>query len=725
MFGKSLFQKYVRGCGRSLSLLLFMFLSGCALFGEDTADNDIPQELPGLEGPPIPYTTRMKVDWSGSTSDSGQVSDGELLAAMRKNSSLVQLADQPPDSMLALERRARVDQDNAERLLHSLGYYEGTASFVIHESLSASTSRPILSDRQTEAVEPDSGQPTANTDHSAAHSDRTPEAEVSLTLHPGPRYVVSKADTLYEPEPVVPDMFKNRTQTTGMWFWKQEEKLPEPVFPPTLNGIEPGSPAEADPILAAVSALPRPLHEQGYPFAKVSKTRYTLNREERSLNALAVVDVGPPALMGEPLISGTDEVSPEYLKRLVTWKAGQPWDARLMDEYRIALQQLGLFRSVNVRPQPLKDTGNGERDKADAGAESGTDEGTESGIVPQTPAGTERADNSLTVPVLVDVAETAFRTVSASARYSTDEGFGVQLGWEHRNFFGSGELLKLKAPVSQDLQGLFADFEKPAFGRRDQKLLASAAAFREESDAYTQRATRGSVGLERRLSRYWWAEGRLAAENGTLDEGFGVTDYRFLSVSLTVKRDTRDDPLNPTSGTRFSLTAAPHSGYYDGSFSMVAAKGEASGYYAPFGPDSVVLAGRVAAGTMLGANDESIPASLRYYAGGGGSVRGYAYQALGPRDAKGDPQGGKSFQEINLEARIPVTESIGVVPFVDAGMVYEDSFPKWGQDLDWAVGLGLRYLTPVGPVRVDLAFPLTRIGDDERYQLYISIGQAF
>ena len=123
---------------------------------------------------------------------------------------------------------------------------------------------------------------------------------------------------------------------------------------------------------------------------------------------------------------------------------------------------------------------------------------------------------------------------------------------------------------------------------------------------------------------------------------------------------------------------------------------------------------------------EHIPGALRYYAGGGGSVRGYKYQSLGQRNAQGDPLGGLSFNVLSVEARIKLTENLGIVPFVDAGMVYDTPWPKFGDDLCWAGGLGFRYYTPIGPVRLDVAVPLDDRNDDQQaFQVYISIGQAF
>ena len=217
---------------------------------------------------------------------------------------------------------------------------------------------------------------------------------------------------------------------------------------------------------------------------------------------------------------------------------------------------------------------------------------------------------------------------------------------------------------------------------------------------------------------------KLFAEAGTVTRDIDE-DYRYTSLIFGLRRDGRNHFLNPTSGTMLEFEAAPTSGYYEGTFSGVSAKATLTGYWSPFDVDWLVLAGRYSVGSFFGVDISNIPPPLRFYCGGGGSVRGYAYQAIGPEDRWGDPRGGRSFQTVNLEARFRVTENIGIVPFLDGGMVYEDELPEIAQDFQWAAGLGLRYYTAIGPVRFDVAVPLDKQDDDGGYQIYVSIGQAF
>lgn len=604
-----------------------------------------------------------------------EVEDGpdSLKNKMRDASQLVKLSKEPPDSLLALERRARADKETALKLLHSQCYYEGQANYVIDESAS-----PV---------------------------------RVTLRLMPGPRFTVGSASVSYEPPPFVPKSFLGRSRVIG-FFGLEREALPAPSFPDSVPGVAVGKPISAEAMLAAVAAMPEALRRTGYPLAKVVQSLYTLDPEKRTLNAEISINPGPPALMGRIEVRGNKEVNAGFLERLVPWVPGEePWDDALLTDYANTLRGLGLFRSVQAAPI-AQDMRLEERISGPDGA------GGQVGIV----------------PVGIEVAEGPPRSVSASARYDTDTGFGVEGTWEHRNLFHNGERLTVDAPISQKEIGLKAAFEKPAFLERQQRLLAHASALWENTDAYQQEALEGQLGLDRRLARQWWGGVHIGAEGGWIKANDSEKkSYGVLKPGASLRHDSRNSRLNPSSGMETELNLSPFSGFYEEFFGAFAATISAAAYYAPYGKkpdgkadDRLVLAARAEAGAMPGATSLlGIPASLRYFMGGAGTVRGYAYQAIGPRDKDGDPLGGRSYQLVNLEARFMVAENIGIVPFLDGGMAYKDEFPKIIGDMDWGVGLGFRYYTPVGPVRLDAATPLHRINGDPPVQFYISIGQSF
>lgn len=566
-----------------------------------------------------------------------------LIGEMKTNSQLLWLRDEKPDTPVALERRVAADMETARKILRSQGYYNGTVNRSIDWN-----ARPV---------------------------------PIHIQFDPGPRASVGTTQVIYR---------SARPASPGAPPFTDQNQFPRTL---AAFGLNTGAPATAEAVLNAVKGISARLERQGYPLARIVSTEYLLIESTHRLRAVVIVDPGPFLRMGPVRVQGASNVSEVYLKRLVPWRLGDPWNAASIEKYRTALQETGLFSMITLKPDQ---------------ASSDTD--------------------GLT-PVLLTVTEAPPRTVSGGVRYSTDNGFGVSGAWEHRNFFGGGERLRVFLPLTEDLQMLSLGFTKPEFGRHDQNLVAEAEARNESTDAYDQTAGYAAIGVERRLSgdwRHWRVSARLSAEGGELDDHVkGRQTYALFGAPLGVRRDTTNDLFNPTQGTRLALSVTPYTGMYDGSLSMVRTRLDASGYLAPTASDRLVLAARAAVGSMTGASADNTPASLRFYAGGGGSVRGYKYQSIGPQNKHGDPAGGLSFTDISLEARFRVGENFGIVPFLDGGMVYDKTLPSFGKDLDWGAGLGFRYYTPIGPVRLDVAVPLQDRGHQKAFQIYLSLGQAF
>ena len=170
----------------------------------------------------------------------------------------------------------------------------------------------------------------------------------------------------------------------------------------------------------------------------------------------------------------------------------------------------------------------------------------------------------------------------------------------------------------------------------------------------------------------------------------------------------------------------PYLGLNDVSPDFLRLELDGSTYYSVIDKERLILAARAKLGMMAGDSANAIPAPKRFYSGGGGSVRGYQYQTVGPLDANNDPIGGRSLLEVGFEARVKITDSIGIVPFIEGGNVYESMAPDFSGEFLWGAGLGFRYYTAIGPIRLDVAVPLNkRPNVDDSYQIYISIGQAF
>lgn len=630
----------------------------------------------------VPYAVTFSIADDASTSSVTTEERTALLDAVRGVSLLERLADQAPDSITGVERRLRSDEDEARKVLHSRGFYAGR----VEGRLDAASS-PL---------------------------------QVALTLFPGPLYTVADSRVVYRAETSQKDAegvegmagvegqaadgagegdlspansegggMKGRPAGVAVHTDSADSfRVPE-GSPRTLSdaGVAEGAPARADDILDAVARVPVFLHERGHPFAEVTDTRFEVDHAAHTLHATVTVDPGPHVLMGGLDVEGADDVSRDYVATFVGWRQGQPWDERLVERFRESLRGTGLFSGMEVEPA-------------------------------------DHDDATGCRPVTARLTYGPPRSFGGGLRYDSALGPGVLAFWEHRNLWGGGERLRLELPVWERRQEVVASFRKPFLLRPDQDFIADAWARNEDSDAYDQRAGAVSASIERRISRHLWASAGGTTEGGSINDHQGPErSYSMWGVPLTIRYDGTDDLLDPHEGLRASLSTTPYTGVYHEWRSMVRSRLDASAYTALPG-GRTVLALRAAAGALHGESPADIPASFRFYSGGGGSVRGYAYQSLGPRD--GDvPLGGGSFGEVGLEARMRVTETLGLVTFVDGGNVYEESIPRFGDGMLFGAGVGLRYYTAIGPLRFDVATPLNPRDDDAPLQFYFSIGQSF
>lgn len=454
-------------------------------------------------------------------------------------------------------------------------------------------------------------------------------------------------------------------------------------------GLHLGLPAEGATVVTAQETLIRRLSERGRPLARVTSRRVTVDHADKTMRVELKVDPGPPVRFGQAEFRGTKAVEPTYLQRLVPWTEGAVYDRRMVDQLRTRLWATDLFGTVTILP-------------------------------PDSPT----ADAVL--PVIVDVTERAARTISAGANFSTDRGAGGDVSWENRNLFGQQETLSLKAAGDFVEQSLTADFRKPNVGRYDQAVLANAAAIRQDTDAYRERTVKAFVGVERKFAQVWSGRVGPSLDYSVLNDNDGQEIFLIGGLPASVTRDTTDNALDPTEGTRLTAGLTPAVGTLQRDITFLTQELGGSAYLSVMPEDRLVLAGRFRVASLVGADTADLPASRRIYAGGGGSVRGYAFQSLGPLDLENDPLGGRSATEVGFEARWRVTDDFGLVPFIEGGNVFDSAIPQLDETLQWAAGLGARYFTRVGPLRLDLAFPINgRDGVDSTFEFYVSLGQAF
>lgn len=413
-----------------------------------------------------------------------------------------------------------------------------------------------------------------------------------------------------------------------------------------------------------------------------------LNEKAHTGALIFHVTAGPPAVFGDVVFAGQDTVKVSYLENLIPWKRGGCYRADRVERLRTRLMESGLFSRADVR-------------------------------LPEAP------DADGNVAIVVDLKERAHRTVRAGLSYYTDEGAGGTLGWEHRNFLGGAEKLTTALTLSQIRQSLEAELLKPYFLRKDLTLSLNTALQHQDTDAFKEVSLNLGGSLERRFNR------RLTGSLGTdftltriEEEDRDTSTYGLVSFPGSLTFDNRDNKLDPHKGWAINAVARPYFDVLGESDPFLKAQVSASTYFALGTPADIVLAMRGSVGSIMGAGTANVPATERFYAGGGGTVRGFGYQEIGPQD--GDtPTGGRSLVAASSEFRFKMSETLGAVAFVDAGSVSEAAVPDF-DNLSVGAGVGLRYYTSFGPLRFDVAVPVTGKEDaDQKYQIYLSIGQAF
>jgi translocation and assembly module TamA len=460
--------------------------------------------------------------------------------------------------------------------------------------------------------------------------------------------------------------------------------LPQPGLTAFLD-----SPARAVTLLAAEQSLLRQFADAWRPLARITERRITVDHALHTLRVHFTVDPGPPVRFGEPRVEGLSRLDPAVVLRLVPWVAGEPYDERKVDQLRQRLARTQLFSTILITPA----------------------------------AHAEPFDE---VPVTVTVVERPPRTVGFGASYSTVEGAGGELLGELRGVGGRNDTLRARLRANRYTQRGLLGFERGDLARPEQDLKIEGEGIRSNSKAFNELTGKAFTGLRRSLSPVWRLSTGVALEASRVEDNRQRGTSLLAGLPVALSRDDTDDWLEPTSGTRLMFRTTPYAGWFDRQINFLSSEARGSAYEALDPAGRVVLAGRVRVGSLFGASREDIPPNQRFYAGGDGSVRGYKYQKVGPLDDDNKPLGGRSLFEVHGEARLKVSRTVGLGPFIDGGTVFNQVYPSFDETVRWAGGIGLWYVTAIGPVRLDLAFPIngtSRISD--AVEVYVGFGHAF
>ncbi|MEM8695551.1 MAG: BamA/TamA family outer membrane protein [Pseudomonadota bacterium] len=459
--------------------------------------------------------------------------------------------------------------------------------------------------------------------------------------------------------------------------------------------VEADDPVDAAAVTAAETNLSAELGNRGYPFAEVGEEEVVIDHANRVATLTLPVETGGERQFGSiRVVEGAEEIfGADHVGTIARFEPGELYSTGMVDDLRRALIQTGLVSRVELTPV--------------------------------------EADDPALVDLAVEMEPAPPRTISGEIGYSTGEGARIEVGWEHRNLVRPEGALALRGILGTDEQFASVSLRRSNFLARDQILTGQIFAGNTNRDAFDARTTGVTASFARVSNQLWqkqwvWSAGLelLASDERDVVGATGLRQREtFLigAIPLTLGFDGTNDLLNPERGVRFSAFVSPELSFQDGTFGYARVQLDGSAYFPLM--DALTLAGRVRLGAIPGASTNNIAPSRRFYAGGGGSVRGYSYQSIGPRDANNDPIGGRSLVELALEARYRFG-NFGIVPFIDAGAIYTDLYPDFS-DLRFGTGLGLRYYSNFGPIRLDIGTPLNPQPGDPVIAIYVSLGQAF
>ncbi|MBV8806241.1 MAG: BamA/TamA family outer membrane protein [Sinobacteraceae bacterium] len=621
--------------------------------------------------------------------DMASTPDSSLSSTLKATSDLETLRKTAPVGPFGLIGRARGDLERLKTVLESFGYYQSYVEIRID-------GLPL----------DDPGLPEELTSRTQDN-----EAQVKITFSLGPLYHLRKIQIEGEVPP------------------EAEKAL----------GLSSGAPAVAADVLAAGDRLLNALQDQGYAFAKVDTPVAYEDPSDRALDITFHVTTGARVQIGEIRIRGLKDMKEAFVRKRLLVHTGEQYGASKIEAARKDLLALGVFSSASVKVG-------------------------------------DKPDDQGRVPIELNLRERKQHIVSLRGAYSSDLGGSTGVTWTKRDVSGKADSLILSADainlgggtasngVGFDVNGKYV---LPDWKVRDQSLQVSAGAIRQFLQAYDQTAYTGGVTVTRKLSSIWSVSAGFNIEEEHIDQHECGADqqcileltcvlpdsdtpphpactdqhftYTLLALPLSALYNTtgRSSPLEDAiKGMMVSLSVTPtySIGHPSSRFFVTQATGSLYFDVNNIGlnktPGRSILALRALGGLAAGAGEFSLPPDQRFYAGGSGTIRGYRYQSVGPLFPNGNPIGGTAINAGTIEFRQRIGTNFGTAFFVDGGNVSKNLSPFHGNPR-FGAGAGVRYYTPIGPLRVDFALPIQRRSGrgvqnpDDAFEIYIGLGQAF
>lgn len=449
----------------------------------------------------------------------------------------------------------------------------------------------------------------------------------------------------------------------------------------TLELIQ-GEPALAEKVKAAQKTILKSVHAQGYVQAKYARIKFLAFHDLDQLGMYFDIISGPRMRYGTTQVHGLKQVHTNYVERRIPWTEGEYYDPDTVKDFRQKLISSGLFTEVVL-------------------------------------LASNKTDQADVLDLTLNLAEDKTRMISLGLGYNTEKGPGVMASWGNKNMSGKGDRLSFMTLISDSETRGSLSYILPDTPMLDQELSARLVLGNDNPRAYASRYSIAAMGLSQKLSTYVNAGSSAGLKADKVTKNKQTDNYLFWYVPTFCKWDWRDNPADPAWGGVVNAMVTP---FYEINENVVFVSEEINyaHFYKLWKDPLVVIRGTVGIGSIQGANYQYIPADERFYAGGASSVRGYEYQMAGPLE-DGEPTGGQSQFLCGLELQWRVWKQLGLVGFVDGGSVFPGEIPPGQDRLYWGYGTGVRYMTPIGAVGVDVGFPVDRRDVDAAYQIYISI----
>jgi translocation and assembly module TamA len=465
----------------------------------------------------------------------------------------------------------------------------------------------------------------------------------------------------------------------------------------TAMHLTPGEPGRAADILGAEGRVIAQIQQLGYADVAADPREVIIDHADHTVRPTFNISAGDLTKLDGVEVITKGRSNPDWVLHLAPWKSGDVYDPEDVAELERRLRDTSVYDSISVSLSP--------KDKI-------------------------RPDGLR--PVIVNLTDRAARTVELGAGYSTSEGPGVDARLIRYNRLRRADTTTYTAKLAKLEQRFETELALPHWRRPQETLKLNGALFRETTDAYDETGATISANLTKRRQTTSYRTYGISldvSQSEQLEADSTATVKQTLNLATITTLgafawDKSDNILDPKRGWRLEARAEPTGILGDTTLAYLRTQVQGSAYL-PFGENaSTVLAGRLKVGAIFGALVAEVPASRRFFSGGGGSVRGYAYQAIGPRLSDNTPQGGVSLVETSLEVRHRFTEKWGGVAFIDAGAIGTERTPKQ-EDFRVGAGFGVRYDLGFGPIRADIAVPLGKRSGDPAFQIYLSIGQSF